>query len=229
MSKPIIGISINIRPEEGSHGEFRISKSYVDFVVKAGGVPQLIPIVDQRLVPNFIDLYDGILFSGGGGLLPNIKEMDELPDLETQNPQRYAFEVQLIHQAIDRNIPIMGVCRGHQMINDALGGTVKNLNDESHRQRKPYDVGVHKISIEKNSQLYKVVNRQQIPVNSLHRQVIDQLGDSLVATAYSDDGYIEAIEGRGEQFVMGIQFHPELMPKDEDMLNIYRQLVEAAK
>lgn len=229
MSKPIIGISVNIRPDVGSYGEFRISKSYVDFIIRAGGIPQLIPIMDHDLIPEFIDNYEGILFSGGGGLLPEIKVMDELPDLRTQNPLRYDFELSLIQAAIKQKIPVMGICRGHQMINDALGGYVKNLNNESHRQNKPYDVAVHSVKIDKDSHLYEATGTNKLNVNSLHRQVIDEVGENLKVTAFSDDNYIEAIEGTKDSFIMGIQFHPELMADDKEMLNIYKKLIVAAR
>lgn len=230
MNRPIIGVSSNYRPHEGENGNFCLDRSYTDAIYKAGGFPQIIPILPKEEVNILLEMYDGILFTGGGGLLPEIEEMDVLPDLEKQNPDRYKFEANLIESALDKNMPMLGICRGHQMINDVCGGTVENLTTNKHRQQKPNTEGSHHIEIKRESNLFTAVNSETGFVNSLHSQVINQVGTGLKVNCYSDDGFIEGIESsRGDQFIMGVQFHPEFMIKEQSMLNIYVQFIKAAQ
>lgn len=229
MGRPVIGVSCNLRPHEGENGVFNVDRSYTDAIYKAGGIPQIIPILPPNEIEYLVTMYDGILLSGGGGLLPEIKKMAILPGLKEQNPLRYAFEYDLIRMAWRREIPILGICRGHQMINDVKGGTVINLDTKKHRQENVSEEASHSVKVKPDTKLSKVVLKQEVPVNSFHSQVIDQIGDDLKISAYSDDGYIEGIESTDERFVMGVQFHPEFMIENEEMLNIYRDFVNAAR
>lgn len=230
MDRPIIGVSCNLRPDEGENGNFNLDRSYTDAVYKAGGLPQIIPILPQEAISTLITMYDGILFSGGGGLLPEIKKMKTLPGLKEQNPMRYVFEYKLIEAALQSDIPILGICRGHQMINDVKGGTVVNLDTKKHRQKNPSEEASHIVKVETGTKLHDAILREEVPVNSFHSQVIDQSGEGLKVTAYSDDGFIEGIESaNGDQFVVGVQFHPEFMTGEKEMLSIYTQFVNAAQ
>lgn len=228
MNKPIIGVSCNYRPHEGENGNFHVDRAYTEAVYESGGIPQIIPILEADDIPSLLALYDGLVFSGGGGLLPHVEKMDELPGLDEQNPIRYTFESELIKAAVKRDIPILGICRGHQMINDAHGGSVVNLQDKTHRQNEPSNEASHEIKVEPHSVLYDSVLTEKVIVNSFHSQVIDTIGKGLKATSYSHDNFIESIEGVGTNFVMGVQFHPEFMRDNVKMLNIYKQFVQAA-
>lgn len=228
MQRPIIGVSCNLRPNEAENGNFNLDRSYTDAVYQAGGMPQIIPILPEDEIEDLLDLYDGILLSGGGGLLPEIKRMKTLPGLKEQNPIRYAFELKLIQAAFRRRIPIMGVCRGHQMINAALGGMVVNLSTKKHRQDNPSVEASHPVEVKQNTILYDAVLSENMGVNSFHSQVIDKLGAELRVTARSGEGYIEAIEGTGDHLVLGVQFHPEFMIDNKAMLNIYKVFIQAA-
>src|SRR5699024_9984154 len=162
-------------------------------------------------------MYDGMLFSGGGGLLPEIKKMKTLPGLKEQNPMRYVFEYKLIEAALQNGIPMLGICRGHQMINDVRGGTVVNLDTKKHRQENPSEEASHTVKVETGTKLHEAVLREEVPVNSFHSQVIEQPGEGLKVTAYSHDGFIEGIESANDnQFVLGVQFHPEFMTQEKE-------------
>lgn len=229
MNKPIIGISCNFKPHEGENGTFNLDKSYTDAVYKNGGIPQIIPIMPIESIPALLRLYDGILLSGGGGLLPHIEEMEVLPGLHEQNPIRYEFERELIKHALDMEIPLLGICRGHQMINEVLGGTLVNLPDKNHLQTTPGEQTSHQLVIESDTLLYQATEGEAVEVNSFHSQAIDKLGDNLKIAAYSQDRVIEAVEGTSSNFILGLQFHPEFRTNDEKMMNIYNSFVHAAK
>ena len=228
MDKPIIGISCNFTPHQGEKGRLNLDVSYVDAVYIAGGIPQMIPVLPIYEIPHMLHLYDGIVFSGGGGLLPHVKQMHSLPGLKEQNPDRYKFEYHLIKNAINKGVPILGICRGHQMINEVMGGTLKNLDNNSHSQQALSSEASQRITIERDSRLFSCVRSEICNVNSFQNQVIHQLGHNLKASAHADDGEIEAIEGTSAPFILGVQFHPEFMFHNEQMVAIYSSLVEAA-
>jgi len=227
--KPIIGVSCNFRPHEDEKGSFILDRSYIDAIYKAGGIPQIIPILPHEEIDTLIQLYDGILISGGGGLLPKIKKMKTLPDLKAQNPTRYTFEYKMIEAALQKNIPMLGICRGHQMINDVCGGTIVNLETNKHDQENLSKEASHAINVKNGTKLFHAVLQENVAVNSFHNQVIDQPGHNLSVSAYSDDGWIEGIESSNDHFVIGVQFHPELMIQETEMLNLYSAFVNAAR
>lgn len=229
MKRPIIGVNCNFKPHEGEEGNFNLEKSYTQAVYESGGMPQIIPTLPLKEIPNLLDMYDGILLTGGGGLLPHVKEMDELPGLYEQNPKRHQFDRELARQAMERRMPVLGICRGHQTINELREGTIKNLNNNHHRQREPGNTAIHKISVVPDTLLYGCVKAEEIRVNSFHSQVIDTPGKDLKVSSYSADGHIESIEGTEDSFIMGVQFHPEFMRGSLAMTNIYSAFARAAK
>lgn len=229
MNRPIIGVSCNFRPHEGENGLFNLDKSYTDAIYNNGGIPQIIPMLPVDEISLLINMYDGILLSGGGGLLPHVKKMKTLPSLKKQNPDRYKFEAELIKHATKEKIPVLGVCRGHQMINDIFGGTIKNIPDKKHRQDFLGCHASHSILVQPETNLYNSIQSKKTQVNSFHSQVIDIVGKNLEVTAYSDDELIESIEANLPSFMMGVQFHPEFMPMNHEMMNIYKKFIQKSK
>lgn len=230
MSKPIIGINCNIRPHEGVEGNLNVDMLYAEAVYRAGGIPQIIPYLkNQHAIDEMIDLIDGLLMTGGGGLLPAVQNLDVLPGLEKQNPTRHPYDLDLIKAAINKKIPILGVCRGHQTINDAFGGTIENIGDTTHLQKQPAKESLHQIKIEPQTILGRAINSDVAHVNSFHRQSISTLGKGLKVSAYATDGRIEAIESTVYPFILGVQFHPEFMLHDSRMLSIYQSFVQSAR
>lgn len=229
MKRPIIGISCNYKPHDGINGTFNLDRSYSEAVYKNGGIPQIIPILPSEEIPELLTMYDGIVLSGGGGLLPHVKKMDSLPGLREQSPVRYEFEKSLIEQAALKNIPILGLCRGHQMINEVFGGTIINLPKKAkHNQKTAGDKPSHPIFIENDTALFDCIMKSDTEVNSFHSQVIDEIGENFKVAAYSEDQKIEGIESTTSSFIMGLQFHPEFMLENEEMMNIYKQFITAA-
>jgi len=229
MNKPIIGVNCNIKPHEGEAGTLNVEQLYAEAVYRAGGIPQIIPyLTDLNAIDEMIGMYDGLLLTGGGGLLPSIEKLEVLPGLEEQNPTRHPYDLRLIKSAMERRIPIMGICRGHQTINDALGGTIKNIGDTSHSQNIPGEEALHQITIQPQTILARCMDTDVIGVNSFHRQSVGTLGEGLRVSAYADDGTIEAIEGTDYPFLLGVQFHPEFMLNNSHMLSIYQSFIQAA-
>lgn len=244
--KPVIGINLCLRPGEKLIDDaFFLQGSYVQAVVKAGGVPFLMPVVEERdLIAQMIESVDGLLLTGGdpeyramtvekrdeSGALPN------LPDLNTQNPQRHAFDLNICRLALEKNMPVLGVCRGHQTLNEAAGGTmILNLHQVTvwqHRQVEPMDVGTHEIRLAAGSMLADILGHPSggvLRVNSFHRQAVDQPAPGFMVSCHSPDGVVEALESRKHEFVVGVQFHPETMlQNDGRLIEIYRQLVKKA-
>jgi len=228
MSRPIIGVNCNFKPHLGEQGIFNLDRSYTQAVYDSGGMPQIIPLLPLPEVAQILDLYDGLLLTGGGGLLPHVEVMEVLPGLFEQNPLRHEFDLRLVKLAMERKMPILGLCRGHQTINDAKGGSIMNLNDKKHLQKEKGNIASHEISVEPKSILYECVESEKIKVNSFHSQVIDLPGTGLKVTSYSSDGFVESIEGTETSFLLGVQFHPEFMMENESMFNIYKAFVKAA-
>lgn len=228
MSKPLIGVNCNLKPHLGEQGVFNLDRSYTNAVYQTGGLPQIIPLLPLEEISPLLDLYDGLLLTGGGGLLPHVKLLDTLPCLREQNPLRHEFDLELVQQAMERKMPILGLCRGHQTINDARGGSVQNLTNKNHLQKESGDQVSHDIVVEPQSVLFDCAKSEKISVNSFHSQVIDQLGVGLKVTSTSTDGFIESIEGTDSPFLMGVQFHPEFMMNRKEMFNIYQSFIEAS-
>lgn len=228
MSRPIIGVNCNFKAHLGEQGRFDLDRSYTQAIYDTGGMPQIIPLLPKKEVANLLDLFDGLLLTGGGGLLPHVKELETLPGLFEQNPIRHEFDLELVKLAMEREMPVLGLCRGHQTINDAKGGTIMNLSNDKHLQKEPGNMANHEIRVEPNSILYECTKSEQVYVNSFHSQVINQPGTGLKITSFSSDGYIESIEGEESPFLMGVQFHPEFMMQSKSMSNIYKSFINAA-
>jgi len=189
---------------------------YSNALYQAGGLPVLIapPVLEndsatlEALAGSILDKLAGLYFSGGGGT--RLFKAPDMPGLEKQQPVRYRFETMLIKEACKRNMPMIGACRGHQMIVEALGGKIKRDTVTGHQQ-KDEDKILHPVQIEKTSRLEKLIGKESWPVNSLHCQVAEKAPPGFIVSARSPEGYIEAIEAEGPVFQMGFQFHPEIM------------------
>jgi putative glutamine amidotransferase len=206
----------------------------VQAVLDAGGLPIILPPLGG-VIPALLERVEGILLTGGGRLPPGTFRADRpAPTLEAINPDRYDFERQLIRAALARGIPLLGICRGMQMINETLGGRLINniLADFPHAlqhyQRAPGWHPTHAISIAPDSRLAEIVGEAHAEVNSFHRQAVATPGSGLRVTAVAPDGVVEAVESRSG-FVLGVQFHPEKMVnRQERWRRTFEALVAAA-
>lgn len=223
--RPIIGITGNYDYEADYYW---LKRYYVASINKAGGVGIILPPVDdERLLNHYMSMCNGFLFSGGGDMDPHY--WGEMPEwrLGEINPLRDSFEYKLAHKILGSSLPVLGICRGCQLLNVAMGGTlIQDINSRlAHQQKAPRDYAFHAIVIEEGSILAKILKTNNIRVNSFHHQAIKKLGKGLVVSATAPDGTIEAVESKEHPFVIGVQWHPEcLTDKYSDFL--FRALVE---
>ncbi|MFA6770376.1 MAG: gamma-glutamyl-gamma-aminobutyrate hydrolase family protein, partial [Bacteroidales bacterium] len=234
-SKPVIGISSGWG--EGSSTSAPLT--YVESVIRAGGVPLVLPINhDPELLAAMLDRIDAVIMTGGEDIDP-LKWYGEQPvnAMGSIVPERDAFDIALIRMAVERNMPLLGICRGHQLLNVAFGGTLyQDIPSQvkgsrvKHNQRAPRYYGTHSINIEKGSLLNLQTGLEQVAVNSYHHQAVKDLAPGFKATAYSEDGVIEAIEKEGSSRISGVQFHPEGFTASNinTFLGIFKHLVKEA-
>ena len=240
--KPIIGITPSAQLDTLAHGTFLrycMSAPYVRAIETAGGVPIILP-PQRDSIDDLITVIDGLLLSGGPDVDP-VRYGDTYVHPATYgiDPDRDQFEIDLFDSALRRGIPTFGICRGIQIMNVALGGTLiqdvatehPGAADVGHRQheRGLEDSAVgHKLSAVEPAQL-PIFGNNDVGVNSFHHQAIRDLAPDLVPVAYSPDGLIEAVVMRGNSEIFGVQWHPELMfERDDAHLRPFVQLVEAA-
>ncbi|HZJ85239.1 MAG TPA: gamma-glutamyl-gamma-aminobutyrate hydrolase family protein [Syntrophomonadaceae bacterium] len=228
MVRPIIGITGNF-----NYGEDLVwlKRDYIASVNRAGGIAIILPPTEENDILNhYINICNGFLFSGGGDIDPNY--WGEMPDrrLGEINPIRDSFEYKLAQKVLGGSRPILGICRGCQLLNVAMGGSIiQDINSRiSHTQKAPRDYTFHAIVIEEGSILREIVKAPSIRVNSFHHQAIKKLGRGLKVSAVAPDGIIEAVESTKHAFVLGIQWHPECLT-DKNSYLLFRALVENSR
>lgn len=243
--KPVIGISAF-----SENGRCQVNNTYVNSVRLGGGVPLVIPVTDDDAqIDVILSSIDGLVMTGGEDFDP-LKWFGEEPirGLGEVVPERDAFDVKLVRAAVAKGIPVLGICRGEQLLAVAFGGSLwqdipSQLKDSyvKHRQSPTTGTyGTHSISIEKGSLLSRVLgNRTAAVVNSFHHQAIKQVPQGLRVVAKSADGIIEGVERSGRlapQFadggamILGVQFHPEIITNagSPEFLPLFQKLVEEA-
>ncbi|ABR33043.1 gamma-glutamyl-gamma-aminobutyrate hydrolase family protein [Clostridium beijerinckii] len=240
MNKPIIGINSNrvIKHEtQYSHSVVEsLGNDYVESVIKAGGVPIILPILsDEESIRRQVELLDGIVLSGGIDINPLLYNEEPSPKLGYIYPDKDEFDLTLVKIAYELNKPILAICRGHQILNVAFGGTLyQDLSDMSgcyikHHQQTKDGAASHTLEIIEGSILYEILGNTAL-INSFHHQAIKDLAPGFKVTAYSKDKVIEAIESCEKNFVIGVQFHPEIMTayNDKNMLKLFEAFINAS-
>jgi putative glutamine amidotransferase len=240
--KPIIGITPSAQIDTLAHGTFKrylLSEPYVRAVEAAGGVPLVLP--PQRGVQMLAEVVDGVLFSGGADIEPARYGDDAIHDTTYGvDPERDAFELALFDAALAADKPVFGICRGIQVINVALGGTlIQDVSSEhpgaaaiGHRQheRGLEDSAIgHEVRVTERD-LVPIFDSDRPGVNSFHHQAIRDLAPALTAIAHSPDGLIEAVVMAGNRAVFAVQWHPEMMfRKHPEQLRPFLHLVRTAE
>jgi putative glutamine amidotransferase len=238
-NKPIIGIAPGLGYDnEFERPAFRLNKDYTDAIDIAGGLPFLFSFVEdvETLAP-MVELCDGIVLSGGQDVDANSYGGLNYHDMGCVSPERDHLDFWLARYCVKHHVPILAICRGAQVLNAAMGGTL--MSDLSrhpskdlllHWQKAPSWHAIHPISIVKDTLLWQVFKKETINVNSFHHQAIDKLAPGLKITATSPDGIIEAVEAIDGQCLIGIQSHPEMMwQRRPDILELFKFFIEHAK
>lgn len=229
--RPRIGVTTYLEPTR--HGVWEheaavLPRTYLDVVVRAGGTPLLLPPLPE-VDADVLAVLDGLVLSGGGDVDPARYGAD--PDVRTGGVSavRDVAEETLLRAAIDADVPVLGVCRGMQVLNVALGGTLaQHLPDvvghEGHRPQ-PATFGRTRVTLAANSLVAGLLG-DEVEVECYHHQAIDELAPDLIAVGHAGDGTVEAVELRGPRFALGVQWHPEQTGND---LRLFGGLIEAAR
>jgi putative glutamine amidotransferase len=236
-SAPLIGVSTSITL--GAHPERAyVNSSYLNAVQQAGGVPvALPPQLSSASLGRLMRGLDGLLLTGGGDVDPALFGEAPHPTLYDVAPARDAVETAAIGIALDRRLPILAICRGVQVLNVALGGSLyQDVGSDpgteiKHSQAAPRDESTHTASVKAGSRLAETLGADAIEVNSMHHQAVKALGAGLVAVAWAPDQIVEGVElTDSSRFVLGVQWHPEeLVRRSEPARRLFSALVSSAR
>ena len=230
--RPVIGMSAAVeRVQSGAWNDVDVllPLAYSQAVQRAGGLALLLP-PDEAAVSapdEVLDLVDGLLLAGGSDIDPSTYGAEPDPETGEPYPPRDRFEIALTRRALERDMPVLGVCRGMQLLNVACGGTlIQHLEQVARHRHTPGAFGDHGVVLEPGSLAARAIGDVRSTVKSHHHQGVDRLGQRLVVTGHSEeDGLIEAIEIPGRRFVLGVLWHPE----EDERSRVVGALVEAAR
>lgn len=236
MKKPMIGV---LPLYDVGRESYWMLPGYMEGIEAAGGIPVMLPLTGSpEIIRALADTFDGFLFTGGQDINPEI--YGEKPEAFCGKPcdERDLMEELLFRQVLEQDKPAFGICRGLQLFNALLGGTLyqdipiqlKVEKQVGHSQKPPYDRPVHTVDIEKESPLYQLLKLDGMPVNSYHHQGIKKLSEQLKSAAKSEDGLTEAVYMPGKRFVWAVQWHPEFIYRaDDNSLRLFIGFVNSCR
>lgn len=235
MKKPVIGVTTSFEDKEHLENQ-NVNPYYIEAVEKAGGEPKILNFLTPLgEIPEILRELDGVLLIGGADYEPALYGAARDPLCGEACLVKDEFELELTRQAVKMGVPVLGVCRGVQTINVAMGGTlhqhVPNVTGKVHQQAQG-NVYWHDVDIVPDTMMADIVGSSVIATNSYHHQAAEKIGNGLRAGAYSKDGIVESLESLpGESWIFGLQWHPErTVGKDVYSLRFFEALVaEAAK
>jgi putative glutamine amidotransferase len=235
MTKPLIGLTplYDIEQEK-----VWMRPNYMQAIIASGGIPLILPLTcDKTDIHALARLCDGFLFTGGPDVHPALFGEETLRYCGAINEKRDTLEILLLKEADRLDKPVLGICRGIQLINVAFGGSLyQDIPAQvdgvpiAHDQQRPYDVPVHTVSVEQESPLGHIINKEELMVNSMHHQAVKDLAPALKCAAKSKDGLIEGVYMPGRKFFLAVQWHPEyLWQGHQDQQKIIAAFVDASK
>jgi len=237
VSAPRIGVSGVVRAWDGNE-RTGVNAAYVRSVLAAGGVPVILsPLLGPSFAPRALDGVDGLLLTGGEDIDPAWYGAAPSPHLYPPSRERDLFELAAFAAARHRELPILGICRGIQLVNVGLGGSLfQDLPSErpaslAHDPGSARDARTHAVRLQEGSRAASALGSTLLRVNSFHHQAVDRLAEGIVATGWSEDGLIEAAESPADApWLLAVQWHPEEMHSDAKApeRGLFRALVEAA-
>lgn len=236
---PVIGISGSISKDEK---ELSLPTCYTHALLAAGAIPVLLsPSMTDDLISECLSGLDGVFLIGGNDVAPERYGHDPVDELGEVSPLRDDFECRLVRLAVQRRMPVLGICRGIQSLNVAMGGTLwQDISSQyrtasgekglAHSQRRSDFYTSHRVLAQKGTLLDRIIGRETFWVNSFHHQAVREAAPGMAVSAYATDGLIEAIEYPELPFCLGVQWHPErYFERDETSMAIFRAFAEAAK
>jgi putative glutamine amidotransferase len=240
VSAPLIGVTASVQPaKDGRSATTCVGEAYIQAVLNAGGIPLIIPtsVAGQNLLDLFQRL-DGLLLTGGGDIDPVRFNGAPHPRVYDIDPPRDEQEIRLVSLAAENGKPFLGICRGIQVINVALGGSLyTDILDQlpgavkhDHFPGPPRDYLAHPVVLTPDSRLAAILGGNSFSVNSLHHQGLERVAPGLAAVASSSvDGLVEAVELPGHPFGIGVQWHPEWLQAYAPQRHLFQALIQAAQ
>lgn len=235
--RPVIGIPCQADFRAGSQRPiYGNNRTYVHAVESAGGLPILIPMLaDLRHLEDLLPRLDGILFSGGIDMQPSLYGESKLAEADEPDTQLDEFEIAVANWALQEDIPILGVCRGMQLLNVVLGGSLyqdiasQRPDALEHRRRDlPRTALTHSVTIEAGSIMERVLGTRVLHINSLHHQAVRDPGKGVYISGRAEDGIAELMEVPGHRFLLGVQGHPEeIYGQVEPFSRLFQAFVQA--
>jgi putative glutamine amidotransferase len=235
--QPIIGITSSLVKNQAGTPVCQLGRAYVSAITQAGGIPFIIPVgTGLSQIPGIISRINGLMLSGGGDIALSRFNGTPHPRVYGVVEERDELEFALLEQALERDLPLLAICRGIQVLNAAFGGDLyTHIQDQKEQSLKhdwfpkfPRDKLAHTVRIKPGSKLHQVFEQEEIKVNSLDHQGISRVGEGLLATAFAPDGLVEGLEVKGTRFALGVQWHPECLPGDPGMQKLFRAFVIAS-
>ncbi|MHB1404855.1 MAG: gamma-glutamyl-gamma-aminobutyrate hydrolase family protein [Desulfitobacteriaceae bacterium] len=228
--KPVIGITV-------AHGKEELKTFprvyYVTSVKEAGGLPLLLPPVESLSeAQEVLDLLDGLILTGGGDISPYFLGEDPLRGIGECQPERDSGELLLSKAALERDLPLLGICRGIQVLAVAAGGKIyqdipsQHQGAMLHSQTAPRQYPWHQVEL-KESHLARILGERRIAVNSFHHQAVSEIPRGFILNALAPDGVIEGIEKAGAKFCIGVQWHPESMTEAKHSRALFKGFIQA--
>jgi putative glutamine amidotransferase len=228
------GHPIRITPQgEPPQAEMALGLKYLKAIESAGGIPVVIPPLATVVVEQLLDRVDGLCLSGGPDLDPLVYGASQHRELGPTWHELDRFELALMRAADAREMPILAICRGLQLVNVARGGRLHQHLPEivgpgiNHRQQEPGSWATHPISLTGTGRLPEILGTVATSVNSFHHQAVDELGEGLMATGYAPDGTVESLEAQDRNFLLGVQWHAECLVDRPEQLALFQALVGA--
>lgn len=233
---PVIGITLDSE-EPGGYSKFpwyALRRNYCGAVAAAGGLPVPLPH-EPELAGDYLASIDGLIVTGGAfDVDPALFGAAERHATVKLKSRRTEFELAMVRGALERDMPILGICGGQQLLNVALGGTlIQHIPDEiaeclAHEQPNPRDEPGHEVALVAGTKLAAICGRPRIPVNSAHHQAVKQVAPGCLVDAVASDGVVEGIEDPRRKFVIGVQWHPEFTISPADAA-LYAAFIEACR
>lgn len=233
--RPLISITTHPKSAPDRAVLDQLLEMIISSVERANGLPMIIPLgLSENTLRELYARCDGVLFSGGGDIDPTHYSATTHEKIDGVDAERDRVELMLAKWIADDDKPFFGICRGTQILNVALGGSLyRDISEHASASRHTYypdfafDLRPHEIKIEEDSTLAKVIGKPILSVNSLHHQACKDLAPQLVASARAPDGIIEAVEIAHHPFALAVQWHPECLPEDEVMRGLFEAFVAA--
>jgi len=238
MSQPLIGFTTYRTTSRAGYPQMGVSEAYIQALSQAGAIPLAIPsVLPAGSLQELLSHLDGVLFSGGGDIKPTRYGANNLPQVHEVDPDRDRVELLILEHVIQQELPFFAICRGIQLVNVGLGGSLyadiaAQLPDALKHDFYPgwpRHYLAHPVQVEETSRLAHILGTTDLQVNSLHHQALRQLAAGLRPTAHSPDGLVEALELPDHPFGLAVQWHPECLIDQAAMFALFGAFVQAAK